>query len=55
MLLEKLQEKMGSSVEVKYEMLQKNNGTEVEAVILSDGDPVMPAPHVKDLYDINLV
>ena len=52
MLLERLQEKMGSSVEVKFEMLQKNNGTEVEAVILSDGDPVMPAPHVKGLYEL---
>lgn len=52
MLLERLQEKMGSSVKVKFEMLQKNNGTEVEAVVLSGGSSVMPAPHVKDLYEL---
>lgn len=52
MLSKRLQEKMGSSVEVKFEMLKKNNGTEVEAVILSGGDPVMPAPYVEGLYEL---
>lgn len=51
-LLKLLQEKMGSDVEVTFEMLRKNNGTEVEAVILSGGDSLMPVPHEKDLYEL---
>lgn len=52
MLLKLLQEKMGSDVEVKLKMLRKNNGTQVEAVILSGVDALAPAPHVEDLYEL---
>lgn len=34
MLLKLLQEKMGSDIEVRFKMLRKNNGTQVETVCL---------------------
>lgn len=52
MLLKLLQEKMGSDIEVRFKMLRKNNGTQVEAVALLGGDVLAPAPHVKDLYEL---
>lgn len=52
MLLEKLQEKMGSTIELKYEKFRKVNGIEVEALTLSGGGKLTPAPHVKDLYEL---
>lgn len=52
MLKKILQEKMGNKVEVRFETLKKNNGTEVEAVTLFGGDALAPAPHIKDLYEL---
>ncbi len=52
MLLKKIQEKMGSTIELKYEKFRKVNGIEVEALTLSGGGKLTPAAHVKDLYEL---